>query len=60
VELEPQTATSPHGKRFTFSTAETLRQMLLHCMDEAALTVARREEIDRFRTRDRERRARAY
>jgi len=60
VDLEAQTVVSPKGTQFTFSAPETLRQMLLQGLDEIALTLARREEIDRFRARDRARRAWAY
>ena len=44
----------------TVEAPETLRQMLLLGVDEIALTLARREEIDCFRERDRERRPWAY
>ena len=60
VDLETQAVTSPQGMRFTFGAPETLRQMLLQGVDEIALTLARSEEIDCFRTRDRERRPWAY
>lgn len=60
VDLESQTVTSPAGACFAFATPQTLRQMLLLGVDEIALTLARQEEIDRFRTRDRARRPWAY
>lgn len=60
VDLESQTVTSPTGSRFAFAAPETLRQMLLLGVDEIALTLARHEEIDRFRTLDRARRPWAY
>ena len=60
VDLESQTVTSPSGARSVFAAPETLRQMLLHGVDEISLTLARRGEIDGFRTRDRVRRPWAY
>jgi 3-isopropylmalate/(R)-2-methylmalate dehydratase small subunit len=60
VDLESLTVGSPRGTSFTFASPETLRQMLLLGVDEIALTLARREEIDRFRATDRERRPWAY
>ena len=60
VDLETLTVGSPQGKSFTFASPETLRQMLLLGVDELALTLARREEIERFRATDRGRRPWAY
>jgi 3-isopropylmalate/(R)-2-methylmalate dehydratase small subunit len=60
VDLETQTVTSPGSRRFTFAAPETLRLMLLQGVDEIALTLTQRDEIDRFRTRDRARRPWAY
>lgn len=60
VDLETQTVSTPQGKRFKFAAPETLRQMLLQGVDEIALTLARRDEIERFRERDRARRPWAY
>lgn len=60
VNLESETVTSPSGACFDFATPPTLRQMLLLGLDEIELTLARQDEIDRFRTRDRARRPWAY
>jgi 3-isopropylmalate/(R)-2-methylmalate dehydratase small subunit len=60
VDLEAQTVTSFGGLRFSFRAPETLRQMLLQGVDEIALTLARGDEIERFRERDRARRPWAY
>ena len=60
VDLESQTVTSPSGARSVFAAPATLRQMLLDGVDEISLTLARRGEIDGFRTRDRVRRPWAY
>lgn len=60
VDLETQTVTAPRGAQFSFAAPETLRQMLLQGVDEIELTLSRRDEIDRFRTADRQRRPWAY
>jgi 3-isopropylmalate/(R)-2-methylmalate dehydratase small subunit len=60
VDLERQTVTSPSGREYPFAAPGTLRQMLLHGVDEVALTLRRRAELDAFRTRDRARRPWAY
>ena len=60
VDLESQVVTAPSGARYTFQSPEALRQMLLAGMDEIALTLSRRVDIDAFRARDRERRPWAY
>ena len=60
VDLAAQCVISPGGARFAFSAPETLRQMLLQGVDEIELTLARREDIERFRSRDRARRPWAY
>lgn len=60
VDLEAQAVTSPRGARFAFEAPATLRQMLLQGLDEIALTLARGEEIERFRVDDRARRPWAY
>jgi 3-isopropylmalate/(R)-2-methylmalate dehydratase small subunit len=60
VDLEAQEVRSPGGRRYPFSAPATLRQMLLEGLDEVALTLARRAEIDTFRSRDRDRRPWAY
>ena len=60
VDLEAQSVTSPQGARFSFSAPQTLREMLLQGIDEIALTLSKRDEIDRFRKCDRERRPWAY
>jgi 3-isopropylmalate/(R)-2-methylmalate dehydratase small subunit len=60
VDLEAQAVTSPSGRVFPFAAPATLRHMLLNGMDEIALTLSRRAEIDRFRDSDRARRPWAY
>ncbi|HET7730052.1 MAG TPA: 3-isopropylmalate dehydratase small subunit [Usitatibacter sp.] len=60
VDLESQTVATPAGLRFGFTAPPTLREMLLQGVDEIALTLGRREEIERFRARDRARRPWAY
>lgn len=60
VDLEGQVVTSPGGRRYPFTAPATLREMLLAGVDEIALTLGRREEIERFRARDRARRPWAY
>jgi 3-isopropylmalate/(R)-2-methylmalate dehydratase small subunit len=60
VDLEAQAVTSPLGTRFAFTAPATLREMLLHGVDEIALTLARGDDIEDFRTRDRARRPWAY
>ena len=60
VDLEAQQVRSPGGRTYGFSAPATLRQMLLEGMDEVAMTLARRAEIDAFRERDRARRPWAY
>ena len=60
VDLEGKTVTSPGGTVFPFEAPELLRQMLLQGIDEIALTLAKGEEIERFREQDRARRPWAY
>jgi 3-isopropylmalate/(R)-2-methylmalate dehydratase small subunit len=60
VDLETQTVTSPSGKIYRFTVPETLRQMLLHGVDEISLTFGKSAEIDAFRARDRAARPWAY
>jgi 3-isopropylmalate/(R)-2-methylmalate dehydratase small subunit len=60
VDLEALRVTSPDGEQFPFEAPETLRQMLMQGMDEIALTLARSDEIEAFRARDRARREWAY
>ena len=60
VDLESQNVTSPRGMKFKFTAPETLRQMLLQGIDEIALTLAKRVDIEEFRARDRARRPWAY
>ena len=60
VDLDALRVTSPRGAAFAFAVPETLRQMLLHGVDEIALTLSRQAEIDAFRTADRVRRSWAY
>ncbi|NMM76917.1 3-isopropylmalate dehydratase small subunit [Rhodococcus sp. SRB_17] len=60
VDLESQTVTAPDGRRYSFNTPSVLRTMLLEGQDEIAITLARRVEIDAFRTKDRALRPWAY
>ena len=60
VDLEAQQVSTAGGKRYDFAAPTTLRRMLLEGVDEIALTLARGEEIDRFRAGDRVRRPWAY
>jgi 3-isopropylmalate/(R)-2-methylmalate dehydratase small subunit len=60
VDLEAQEVIAPGGKHYRFTAPGTLRRMLLDGVDEIALTLARGEEIERFRERDRVRRPWAY
>ena len=60
VDLEAQAVTSPSGRVFSFAAPATLRHMLLEGMDEIALTLSRRPEIDAFREKDRAARPWAY
>jgi 3-isopropylmalate/(R)-2-methylmalate dehydratase small subunit len=60
VDLEAQEVRSPGGRSYRFSAPATLRHMLLEGMDEVALTLSRRAEMDAFRSRDRSRRPWAY
>jgi 3-isopropylmalate/(R)-2-methylmalate dehydratase small subunit len=60
VDLEAQVVTSPSGRRHAFAAPGTLRDMLLQGVDEIELTLARRGEIEAFRSRDRARRPWAY
>jgi 3-isopropylmalate/(R)-2-methylmalate dehydratase small subunit len=60
VDLEAQAVSTAGGKRYGFTAPATLRTMLLEGVDEIALTLARGDEIERFRGRDRIRRPWAY
>jgi 3-isopropylmalate/(R)-2-methylmalate dehydratase small subunit len=60
VDLEAQHVLAPSGRRFAFASPGTLRRMLLEGVDEISLTLARGEEIERFRAADRARRPWAY
>jgi 3-isopropylmalate/(R)-2-methylmalate dehydratase small subunit len=60
VDVESQIVVAPSGARFPFTAPATLRQMLMEGMDEIALTLARSEEIERYRKKDRARRPWAY
>jgi 3-isopropylmalate/(R)-2-methylmalate dehydratase small subunit len=60
VDLQEQVVIAPDGERFPFRAPDTLRDMLLHGVDEIALTLSHRAEIDAFRTRDRQSRPWAY
>jgi 3-isopropylmalate/(R)-2-methylmalate dehydratase small subunit len=52
VDLERQTVTAPGGRAFAFRTPPVLRAMLLEGVDEVALTLRRRAEIESFRRSD--------
>ena len=60
VDLGSQMVTSPSGRTYSFVTPETLRQMLLNGVDEISLTLAKKAQIDDFRSRDRAKRPWAY
>jgi 3-isopropylmalate/(R)-2-methylmalate dehydratase small subunit len=60
VDLEALTVTSPSGKHFSFNAPPALREMLLHGMDEIALTLSQSSQIDDFRQTDRTKRPWAY
>ena len=60
VDLERQLVTTPGGAQFSFTAPGTLRQMLLHGVDEISLTMARMAEIEAFRRVDKMRRPWAY
>ena len=60
VDLEVQTVTAPHGEVFAFRTPSLLRRMLLEGLDEIALTLTRKPDIDRFRKADATKRPWAY
>ncbi|MFZ4759226.1 MAG: 3-isopropylmalate dehydratase small subunit [Burkholderiaceae bacterium] len=60
VDLESQCVTAPSGRRIPFVAPVTLRGMLLAGVDEIGLTLAARDDIERFRATDRVRRPWAY
>ena len=61
VDLMQQTVTQAEsGLHFQFEAPATLRQMLLHGVDEIDQTLARRADIDLWRAADRARRPWAY
>ena len=60
VDLESQCVTAPSGRRIAFAAPATLRGMLLAGVDEIGLTLAARDDIDRYRAADRLRRPWAY
>lgn len=60
VDLQEQVVIAPDGEHFVFSAPATLRDMLLHGVDEIALTLSHGDEIEAFRQRDRQRRPWAY
>jgi 3-isopropylmalate/(R)-2-methylmalate dehydratase small subunit len=60
VDLEAQIVTAPDGSVFPFMAPATLREMLLEGMDEIALTLSRKGEIEAYRAKDRARRPWAY
>jgi 3-isopropylmalate/(R)-2-methylmalate dehydratase small subunit len=60
VDLEAQAVTAPDGTRYAFAAPPALRTMLLQGLDEIEMTLTRRDEIDRFRARDRALRPWAY
>jgi 3-isopropylmalate/(R)-2-methylmalate dehydratase small subunit len=60
VDLEAEIVTAPDGEAIAFRAPPLLRRMLLDGLDEIALTLARQEEIEAYRARDRARRPWAY
>ena len=60
VDVEARTVTSTKGKQYAFEAPEALRQMLLHGVDEIALTLSRLAEIELYRAGDRQHRPWAY
>jgi 3-isopropylmalate/(R)-2-methylmalate dehydratase small subunit len=60
IDLEAQTVTAPQGETFAFRTPTLLRRMLLEGLDEIALTLAMRPQIDSFRAADAGKRPWAY
>lgn len=60
VDLEALTVRTAGGLQFGFDAPGNLREMLLEGLDEIALTLSRRAEIDSFRAADTVRRPWAY
>jgi 3-isopropylmalate/(R)-2-methylmalate dehydratase small subunit len=60
VDLQEQVVVAPDGARFAFTAPGTLRDMLLQGVDEIALTLSKRDDIEAFRHKDRQRRPWAY
>jgi 3-isopropylmalate/(R)-2-methylmalate dehydratase small subunit len=60
VDLQEQVVVAPDGERFAFQCPGTLRDMLLQGVDEIALTLSQRDEMEAFRRQDRRRRPWAY
>ncbi|MEI7445578.1 MAG: 3-isopropylmalate dehydratase small subunit [Burkholderiales bacterium] len=60
VDLETQRVRTPSGRAIAFEAPRTLREMLLAGIDEIGLTLAARDEIERWREADRARRPWAY
>jgi 3-isopropylmalate/(R)-2-methylmalate dehydratase small subunit len=60
VDLETETVTAPQGEIFAFKTPALLRRMLLEGLDEIALTLTMRPQIETYRGRDASKRPWAY
>lgn len=60
VDLEELKVRTSAGLEFAFGAPANLREMLLQGLDEIALTLSRREQIDAFRAADQARRPWAY
>lgn len=60
VDLEALLVISPSGQPFKFSAPPALREMLLHGMDEIALTLSHSKQIEEFRVQDQQKRPWAY
>jgi 3-isopropylmalate/(R)-2-methylmalate dehydratase small subunit len=60
VDLEGLRVRSPGGLDFAFEAPGTLREMMLHGIDEVALTLSHAPQIEVFRSADRLRRPWAY
>jgi len=60
VDLDAQVLTSPTGETLRFQIGPLERDMLLAGADEIGLTLARRDQIEAFRERDRARRPWVY
>lgn len=60
VDLKAQMVLAAGGERFSFQAPGMLRDMLLHGVDEIALTLSHTAELEAFRVKDKARRPWAY